>query len=139
MRTKRTIAVLIMLMLMALPVFAPGVYATERTETVTKEVTDIEGLLDAVNGVADNVKNVNVTLKNSITPGGDVLLNTKEGVTYTIESKEATNINASVRITGEGTIALKNVYINTANYSGSYGSFVPYSLWVQDTANVTVR
>ncbi len=139
MRTKRTIAVLIMLMLMALPTFAPGVYATERTETVTVEVTDIKGLLDAVNGVADNVKNVNVILKNSITPGGDVLLNTKEGVTYTIESKEATNINASVRITGEGTVALKNVYINTANYSGSYGSFVPYSLWVQDTANVTVN
>ena len=139
MRTKRTIAVLIMLMLMALPTFAPGVYATERTETVTVEVTEIKGLLAAVNGVEDNVKNVNVTLMNSITPGGDVLLNTKEGVTYTIESKEATNINASVRITGEGTVALKNVYINTANYSGEYGSFVPYSLWVQDTANVTVN
>ena len=133
MRTKRTIAVLIMLMLMALPTFVPGVYAEEKTVTVT----DAAGLQGAVNEANENIK---VKLQNDIS--GGLLLNTKSGVTYTIEGVNSSgtyNILGAVKITGAGTVVINNVFINAANYS-SYGDGIDgYSLWVIDTANVTVN
>lgn len=133
MRTKRTIAVLIMLMLMALPTFVPGVYAEEKTVTVDTAAK----LQAAVNEANENIK---VQLQNDIV--GGLLLNTKSGVTYTIEGVNSTGtykLEGPVKITGAGTVVINNVFINAANYN-SYGDGIDgYSLWVIDTADVTVN
>ncbi len=134
MRTKRAIAVLMMLLVMM--ACAPGVITAEQ-KTVTVTVTDATGLAKVfTDPLEEGVTAVIINLSgDSMSADSVVTLNTQAGITYTIKgaTSDSYSFTAPIKITGDGTVVIDNVYINASATS------VDQALWVGDKANVTVN